>query len=417
MIKKNLYRECMNLFLNKTYDDFSQFYEIIKTIKGYNNNIWELIYKYLEKISENNIIKSIIVLDDYDDIYLDYAEIMNKNIVDNLSKYNNFKFIICGNGRFINQLILNFLSKNEYDKKNQIAYYNDFEIELKGKKIYNLLYEVNKESCKNEFQEYFNMKYINKEEMLLKLISFEELIKINYNFYLKDDFLNELPIQFFKIIYNKEKQYFNIDHLCEDLLNIYDYEIQFLITQKIKININLNEDLEKLNKLEGCILERLIIGFFETNKLLKDMYIPKENIIRIDEIYNINENNIEKKENIKDNYPILIKQNKEGAYYDFVIIIEKEKEIYGILIQVGINKKKSDISKIFLYTAMNYQTIFNGLKKLTGQNIQHLSLLFIFDKEKQDILFQNLEKYNKQLKNEIDGCMIFEIKKKFHQFI
>ena len=253
--------------------------------------------------------------------------------------------------------------------------------------------------------------------MLLKLISFEELIKINSNFYLKDDFLNELPIQFFKIIYNKEKQYFNIDHLCEDLLNIYDYEIQFLITQKIKININLNEDLEKLNKLEGCILERLIIGFFETNKLLKDMYIPKENIIRIDEIYNINENNIEKKENIKDNYPILIKQNKEGAYYDFVIIIEKEKEIYGILIQVGINKKKSDISKIFLYTAMNYQTIFNGLKKLTGQNIQHLSLLFIFDKEKQDILFQNLEKYNKQLKNEIDGCMIFEIKKKFHQFI
>ena len=147
------------------------------------------------------------------------------------------------------------------------------------------------------------------------------------------------------------------------------------------------------------------------------MYIPKENIIRIDEIYNINENNIEKKENIKDNYPILIKQNKEGAYYDFVIIIEKEKEIYGILIQVGINKKKSDISKIFLYTAMNYQTIFNGLKKLTGQNIQHLSLLFIFDKEKQDILFQNLEKYNKQLKNEIDGYMIFEIKKKFHQFI
>ena len=95
------------------------------------------------------------------------------------------------------------------------------------------------------------------------------------------------------------------------------------ITQKIKININLNEDLEKLNKLEGCILERLIIGFFETNKFLKDMYIPKENIIRIDEIYNINENNIEKKENIKDNYPILIKKNKKSAYYFFLIIIEK----------------------------------------------------------------------------------------------
>ena len=84
------------------------------------------------------------------------------------------------------------------------------------------------------FKNILNMKYINKEEMLLRLISFEELIKINYNFYLKDDFLNELPNQFFKIIYNKEKQYFNIDHLCEDLLNIYDYEIQFLLLKREK---------------------------------------------------------------------------------------------------------------------------------------------------------------------------------------
>ncbi len=120
-----------------------------------------------------------------------------------------------------------------------------------------------------------------------------------------DTFLNELPIQFFKIIFNKEKLYFNINHICEDLLKIFDYLIQFFITQKIKININLNEDLAKL----GCLLERLIIGLFETNKLLKNLNIIQQNIIRIDEIYN--ENNIEKKEKIKDNYLFLIKQNKE----------------------------------------------------------------------------------------------------------
>ncbi len=83
---------------------------------------------------------------------------MNENIVYNLSKYNNSKFIICGNGRFINKLMINYLSKNDSDEKYTIAYYNDFEIELKGKKIYNLLYEVNKESCKNEFKEYFHKK-------------------------------------------------------------------------------------------------------------------------------------------------------------------------------------------------------------------------------------------------------------------
>ena len=44
----------------------------------------------------------------------------------------------------------------------EIVYYNDFEIKLKSKKIYNLLYEVNKESCKNKFKEYFNKKYFLK---------------------------------------------------------------------------------------------------------------------------------------------------------------------------------------------------------------------------------------------------------------
>ena len=89
----------------------------------------------------------------------------------------------------------------------------------------------------------------------------------------------------------------------------------------------------KLPIIHGYILERYIIGLIETNGLL-NMNIPKENIIRKDEIYNINENNVTKKENINNNFPILIKQNKEGAYYDFVIIIKiKDEEIYyGILI-------------------------------------------------------------------------------------
>ena len=88
--------------------------------------------------------------------------------------------------------------------------------------------------------------------------------------------------------------------------------------------------------LKGCILERFIIGLIETNKLLKDMYIPEENIIRIDEIYNINENDLETKENIKDNYPILIKQKKEGAYYDFKIL--RRRVTPSIRVKYGINR-------------------------------------------------------------------------------
>jgi hypothetical protein len=44
------------------------------------------------------------------------------------------------------------------------------------------------------------------------------------------------------------------------------------------------------------------------------------------------------------------------------------------------------------------------------KNYIFLYYLFLI-KKKRDILFQNLEKYNKQLRNEIDGYLIFEIKK------
>ena len=123
-------------------------------------------------------------------------------------------------------------------------------------------------------------------------------------------------------------------------------------------------------------------------------------------------NNVEKKENINNNYPILIKQNKEGAYYDFVIIIKiKDEEIYGILIQVGLNKTKSYIANVFSYTIMNYDNLINGLKKLTGQNITNLSLLFIFNKEKQDSLYTKLNEYENKIINETDNNNLLKLKK------
>ena len=285
---------------------------------------------------------------------------------------------------------------NDYYKFNSynyvILYYNDFEIKINNKKVTNLLYEVDKKKCEEEFKRYFEKKYNNnKNELLLKLITFEELIRMNYEFKLNDILLNELPIQFFKIIYNKEKNIFYVNYLYEEEINTSNQEIQSLVTKKAEININLDEHLRKLSKLEECIFERLIILSIETNSFLKNMFIPNENIIKVEEIYNINENNIDKKENIIDNSPILIKQNKEGAYYDFALIIEKDKKIYGILIQVGLNKKRTDISTIFSYTSLNYETLIKGLNKLIGKNIDFLSLLFIFNKEKQDNLLKQLK--------------------------
>jgi hypothetical protein len=206
-------------------------------------------------------------------------EIMNLDIInENLINPSNgkIKFIICGNGKFINNLMLNYLSKNECDKNYQISYCNDFGIELNGKKVYNLLYNFYKEKSKEGMINYLKKQYKTENELLFKLILFEELIKTNYEFKRNDSFLKELPIQFFKIIYNEEKKCFKINYFCEDLFDLIESTIQLLIIKKIKININLQDNIGKLPIIHSYILERFIIGLIETNELL-NMNIPKEN--------------------------------------------------------------------------------------------------------------------------------------------
>ena len=66
---------------------------------------------------------------------------------------------------------------------------------------------------------------------------------------------------------------------------------------------------------------------------------------------------------------------------------------------------------MFSYTIMNYDTLINGLKQLTGQNITNLSLLFIFDKEKQDNLCKKLNEYENQIFNETDNNKLSILKK------
>ena len=44
----------MNLFINKAYEDFNEFYEKIKTIKGYNMNIWDLLNNYINYQYDND---------------------------------------------------------------------------------------------------------------------------------------------------------------------------------------------------------------------------------------------------------------------------------------------------------------------------------------------------------------------------
>ena len=399
--KKIIYSEFMHLFRKNEYQDYYDFYKYISKVKGFSNNIWKLFNSFCNKISNYAKIKNpIIIIDDYDDIFMNKDEIMNLDIInENLINPSNgkIKFIICGNGNFINNLMFKYITKILYNNQFEIAYYND--LDLNEQKITNLFYEVDKNKCKNDIEEYLKKIYnSDKNKISFNIILYEELVKLKYIFCPNDILLTNIPIQFFKIIHFENNLYFTIDYQYPELINFSNSILKSYIYQKINIEININEEVQRMFVVHGLIEERLIIGLFESNQLIDDFNIPEENVLNIDKICEINEYNVNMKPGIKDNFPILIKQIKEGADFDFTMILEKNKDIFGLLIQVGLNKKKCEISKVFINFLISYENLIKGLRKLTGKNITKLSLLFIFDKEKQEYNENKLNELNELIK-------------------
>ena len=402
-IKKLIYRECMHLFINCEYNDFVDFYNnYIEKIKGYNKNIWKLINEYCTIITEyNKISNPIVVLDDYDDIYMKKEEILNRDIINQLLVHKNIKFIVCGNGNFIDDLIYKketgFTSEQNYE----VLYNNDLDLKINNKPFMEYFLEEKEENYQkvlHEFKEYFIKKYKTEEKILSKFIIFEEYVKLKQNFGAEDPDLEGFPIQFFKIIREGDNPYFIIDYLYPKLFEISNDLINYYILKKIKVQINIHSILKKHRIIQGYLIERYIISMFENNIMFEDFNIPNENIITVEEIYNINSNNIQTNKQISNSCPILIKQRKEGIHYDFAIILEKNKEIYALIIQVGLNKKKCEISNVFIATYLKYKILINALSALIGKTISKISLMFIFSKEKQEELNQKLE----LLKNELN---------------
>ena len=402
--KKLIYRECMHLFTNCDYNNFSDFYnKYMQHIKGYNKNIWQLVDKYCKKITEyDKILNPIVVIDDYDDIYMKKEEILNRDIINQqLLIHKKIKFIVCGNGNFIDDLIYRKIAGFGAPENNyEVLYNNDLDLKINDKPFMEFFLEHKEENYKKvsfEFKTYFNLKYKAEKKILSALITFEEYVKSKLDFGVEDPYLEGFPIQFFKIIREGDNPYFSLDYLYPKLFEISNDLINYYILSKIMIQINIHSTLGRPSIIQGYLIERYIISMFENNIMITDFEIPKENIITVEEIYNINSNNISIP--ISNTYPILIKQSKEGIHYDFAIILEKNKEIYALIIQVGLNKKKCEISRVFIATYLKYKILINALSNLIGKIISKISLMFIFSKEKQEELIQKLDLLKNELSN------------------
>ena len=239
----------MHLFRKNEYQDYYDFYKYISKVKGFSNNIWKLFNSFCNKISNYAKIKNpIIIIDDYDDIFMNKDEIMNLDIInENLINPSNgkIKFIICGNGNFINNLMFKYITKILYNNQFEIAYYND--LDLNEQKITNLFYEVDKNKCKNDIEEYLKKIYnSDKNKISFNIILYEELVKLKYRFCPNDILLTNIPIQFFKIIHFENNLYFTIDYPYPELINFSNSILKSYIYQKINIEININEEVQSM---------------------------------------------------------------------------------------------------------------------------------------------------------------------------
>ena len=406
-IKKIIYYETMNLFKPSQWEEYRIFINDFFNIQGYDEDIWNLLNKFCETIVKykmNYSYKPIIIIDNYDDLFMKKNRKMDLNILFNLSSKfgKEITFLISGNGKYINQLIYYYFfpeQKQITPLEYKLYYIKDFHLKHdEDNKIIYLYKEY-----ENEIENYFKKLYENKEEIIKNIIISHQLIKFQKNFNMDFLFLN-IPLQFFIIEEEKkdDKKIITVHYQNEKYQKNFNKIILPYIIEKSIKTLNCNN-----HSLKGILFEGLITGLFECNKLIEGLEFKENNIIEVYEIYNItekNENNI--------NYggsPILIKQKfSQGRDYDLCMIIEYNKIIHGLYIQIGLNKQKSQICKIYNNSFNRYIELKNSLQQLTGKEINYLDIIFIFDKNQQENYYkiyneyENSQNYENDSKNKLN---------------
>ena len=135
---------------------------------------------------------------------------------------------------------------------------------------------------------------------------------------------------------------------------------------------------------------------------MNNLNFEKKNIKEISEIVQFKEKGINFdsifKDVNKDKPILLIQKNFFGALYDLIIIIKYNDLLYCNLLKIGIDKNISQISEILNDQKENNMTYLNNISKSFNINLNNISLVFIFDLEKQmETKFSSGVKYCEQM--------------------
>ena len=377
--RKYIFHMFCNIFIDyKEYSDFIN--NNIFEIKGYNDIlhvIHEIILKMVHKLKDEYIN---IVLDNYDDYYVGKTKLSKNYIEESFKaiKDSHMKLFFLGRGLFISQLL-----KNHFYEPHEFSYYISFKYYSSlGLNIENDIHENNKKNNINDIEKYYSNRLLeNKEQTLYNLI----LIK-NFPNFIQELNNMDIPFQFFK--FEKKNDNLTIHFQFDDLININNRIIREYIAKLNSFSIfsTINNQVVK-----GLILEELIVSLLINNKAFKNLNFSKNNIIEVEDIYNLKKDNIPNIEYEKG--PILIIQSKNGEVFDLGIVLNNNDNDYFIGVQIGVNKTKEDISRYITKLQNNEKTVIDTISTLTKIKINQFRFLVIFSKEEQNEMKKEFDNY------------------------
>ena len=374
----------------------------------------EFLFSYIKFILEfysNQKKKIFVVIDDYvQDIY-DKNNLINDII--NYAKSNKHKLFLCimGEGEYINKKFYQYLSN--YNSDFLGVYWNFFRDDEITKKhdflklpLYYYKYKdsINnnhdkieneiKNSIKNEFKNIGLKSFLLLSKYLNTSIELKEL---------KDEFLG-LPFKFLTFDKNVDINE-NILLKIQFDINIYRTVYEECIKGLLKIDsFNTKMDLfqEENMRKDGIELKDLIIEQM-WNNAFNYLIFPKNNRIKIKEIYHLKENK-DVRTNLTLSKPIIIRQIFKGKYYDLLLILEQKGKTYAIFIQIGLDKTGNEINSYIKNIRDNGKKYISGIGSLINHKIDSLGFLLIFDYNHQ----KNLQDKNNQ-SNGVGFCLKYGI--------
>ena len=377
--KKYIFYMFCNIFYDyKKYSDFIN--NNIFGIKGYDDIlqvIHEIILKIVSKLKDEYIN---IVLDNYDDYYVGKTK-LSKNYIEESFKAisdSHMKLFFLGRGLFISQLL-----ENHFYEPHKLSYYISFKyFSSLDLNIENCIHENNKKNNINEIEKYYSNRLLeNKKQILYNLILIKNFPNSIHELKNKD-----MPFQFFK--FEKKNDNLTIHFQFDDLIDIINRIIREYIA---KLNIFSIFTTISNQVVKGLIFKELIVSLLMNNKTFKNLNFSKNNIIEVEDIYNLKKDNIPNNEYEKG--PILITQSKNGEVFDLGIVLKNDDNNYFIGIQIGINKTQEDISRYITKLQNDENRIIEIIYDLTKIEINQFRFLVIFSKEEQNEMKKEFDNY------------------------